>query len=191
MEASVIGKNHPSFGCDQAWFLFAKTDSAGRMGKLLLVEAKNAWSVQTLERIAAADGRVAPDCELLSVHRQCPSIGIRSDRMEEVEYSDFVSDHVELSRVLSDTLSAHSFQSSLTDGDRARLLSDRPAAARSSVPAALPAASDVSEDVLAALVDLGFKKPQAKRIVDSLSPAISGMSVEDALHAALQKAQAA
>jgi hypothetical protein len=189
MEASVIGKSHPSFGCGQAWFLFAKTDSAGRMGKLLLVEAKNAWAVQTLERIAA-DGRVAPDCELLSVHRQCPSIGIRSDRMEEVEYSDFVSDHVELSRVLSDTLSAHSFQSSLTDGDRARLLTDRPAPALSAAPAALPSASDVSDDVMAALIDLGFKKPQAKRIIDSI-PAISGMSVEDALHAALQKAQAA
>ncbi len=181
--ASTIGPGHPSFGCDQAWFLFSKKDRAGRMVKLILVEAKNAWAVQTMERVVSVDGMASPDCELMTVHRQCPSIGIRSDLVEEVEYSDFFSDHVDLSRVLTDSVTSHALQSSFTDADRLRLA---PAPA---TPFRGP--SDVSEDVMAALTDLGYKRPQAKRIVDGLGDSIRDMTLEDALTSALRNAQAA
>lgn len=184
-EASTIGESHPSFGCGQAWFMFAK-QSNGTVSRLLLVEAKTPWAVQTLERIVAKDGRAAPDCELLTVHRQCPSIGIRSDFVEEVEYTDFVTDHVELSRLLTDSLSIHAFQQSLTDSDREALAVHLD---NSSLPME-EVDTGVYEDVTAAMMDLGFKRPQVKRILESIGSAAAGMSMEQLLREALRKSQA-
>jgi hypothetical protein len=183
--APVIKSSHPSFGCNQAWFLFAKKGQNGGLEKLMLVEAKNGRAVQTIERMVAVDGHVADDLELMTVHRQCPSIGIRSDFVEEIDYVDFLANYADSSRIVSDSLISHTFQSSLTHADRTKLLA-------TPVPS-LPESdesSDISEDVVAALTDLGYKMPQAKRMVQAIGHGLKSMAIEDAISAALRNGKA-
>lgn len=191
--ASFLGTEHPSYGCEQAWFLFSVRD-AGRVARLLLVEAKNPWAVQAIERIAGPDGMVSGNCELLTVHRQCPSIGIRSDLVSEVDYVDFMVDVVDPGMIAGDQWAAAAFQRSLSPEDRERALRkmDRAAPAKASalmaavIPIRRAAGPDNYQDVLAALTDLGYKRPQAKRAVDALGPRVNAMPLEDAVKAALQ-----
>lgn len=197
----LLRANHPSYGCDQAWFLFAMT-VGGRIARLLLVEAKNAEAVQTIERIVGADGRASAGCELLTVHRQCPSIGIRSGSVSEVDYVDFMIDVVDPARITSDPMTAKAFQDSLTPESRDRAIRKMDATPRPALPAPAtrevaqvipirrpkfdPAESRNYQDVLAALTDLGYKKPQAKKAVDVLGRRVDEMGLEEAIKAALQ-----
>jgi len=191
--ASFLGTEHPSYGCEQAWFLFSVRD-ARRVARLLLVEAKNPWAVQALERVAGQDGMVSGNCELLTVHRQCPSIGIRSGLVSEVDYVDFVTDIVDPGLIAGDQWAAAAFQRSLSPEDRDRALRKmgRPAPAPAPAGAQVipfrqaPATPDNYQDVLAALTDLGYRKAQAKRAVDALGPRVNAMPLEDAIKAALQ-----
>lgn len=198
MGQQALQTNHPSYGCEQAWFMFAVSTGA-RPVRLLLVEAKNSPAVQAIERIVARDGRASPSCELLTVHRQCPSIGIRSGMVSEVDYVDFMLDVVEPSRIVSDALTAGAFQESLGPEGRARALrkmeemadpepEEGPVARVIPMrPRFDPATSGTYQDVLAALTDLGYKKPQAKKAVDALGPAVDGMELSEAVKAALQR----
>jgi len=201
MEArSVLGTDHPSHGCEQAWFLFSVRDG-GRVSRLLLVEARNAWAVQALERVAGADGAVSGNCDLLTVHRQCPSIGIRSDLVREVEYVDFMVDMVDPGRIAGDQWAAAAFQRSLTAEDRSRAI-EKMGRTAPGAPARTPAAPSASnvvpirrfnpedsrnyQDVLAALSDLGYRRAQAKKAADTIGPRIDSMDLGDAVKAALQ-----
>lgn len=200
-QTKLLRADHPSYGCEQAWFLFAMT-VGGRIARLLLVEAKNAEAVQTVERIVGSDGHVSASCELLTVHRQCPSIGIRSGSVSETDYVDFMVDVVDPARITSDPLTAKSFQDSLSPEERDRALRKmdavpvRPALpAPPSQPAMAkvipirrfdPAESRNYQDVMAALTDLGYKKPQAKKAVDALGRRVDEMGLEEAIKAALQ-----
>lgn len=196
----LLRASHPSHGCEQAWFLFAMT-VGGRIARLLLVEARSTDAVQTLERIVGPDGRASANCELLTVHRQCPSIGIRSDSVSETDYVDFMIDVVDPARITSDPLTAKAFQDSLTPEDRGRAIQKMSAAPVRQAPPALPEAGmakviplrrfDPAEsrnyhDVMAALTDLGYKKPQAKKAVDALGRRVDEMSLEEAIKTALQ-----
>lgn len=172
---------------------------AGNVARLLLVEARNEWAVQAIERIVAADGTASRNCELLTVHRQCPSIGIRSDFVSEVEYVDFMVDVVDPGRIAGDQWTAAAFQQSLTPEDRSKALNKmsrpvpaRPAPTCSNVvpmrrpPAFNPETSDNYQDVMAALTDLGYKRPQAKRALDALGPRVDEVPLADAIKEALQ-----
>ena len=209
----LLRVNHPSYDCEQAWFLFAMT-VGGQISRLLLVEAKNVQAVQTIERIVGYDGHVSTGCELLTVHRQCPSIGIRSDLVSETDYVDFMIDVVDPARIISDPLTAKAFQDSLTLEDREQALQKMdesslpikedppdPAPAPAPAPALAPAPemakvipirgfdpaeSRSYQDVMAALTDLGYKKAQAKKAVDALGSRVDEMGLEDAIKVALQ-----
>lgn len=193
--ASILSNEHPSYGCEQAWFLFS-VQSDGRISKLLLIEAKNIWAVQTLERLAV-DGLVSQNCQLLAVHRRCSDVGIRSDLVDEIDYVDFILDVVDPRRITGDQWAAASFQQSLTPSDRAKALNkmQAPVAPRAAVvdnvvpirPQVFdPENSENYQDVLAALTDLGYKRPQAKRAVDALGSRVDEMSLANAVKAALQ-----
>ena len=198
---SVLSTEHPSYGCEQAWFLFSVKD-AGRVARLLLVEARNEWAVQAVERIVAADGTVSQNCELLTVHRQCPSIGIRSDLVSEVDYVDFMVDVVDPGRIAGDQWTAAAFQQSLTPEDRSKAIEkmSRPAFPSAAVPARgnvipmrrpqprpfSPESSDNYQNALAALTDLGYKRPQAKRAVDALGSRVDDIPLVEAIKESLQ-----
>lgn len=218
--ANLVGYDHPAFGYNQAWYLFALTNERG-MARILLVEAPNPWAIQTMERVVAKDGRVSPNCELLSMHLY--PIGVRSNRVNHVGYVDFMLDMVEQNRILADALVAHSFHMSLSDQDKAyanikldaiakmqeaiadKKLSDELDAVRYSrvpflpeadvidVPAEVvePAESPIYQKVMAALLDLGFKKPQAKKILDDMGSRVYHESAENLIKSALQQLHAA
>lgn len=196
MNDSILSREHPSYGCEQAWFLFSIRD-AGRVSRLLLVEARSSQAVQAIERVAASDGRVSDNCELLTVHRQCPTIGIRSDLVSEADYVDFMIDVVDPGRIAGDQWAAAAFQGSLTPEDRSRAIGKmgRPAAAESAPAEVVPMRPSVRfdpdrsgnyQDALAALTDLGYKRAQAKRALDSLGPRVDQLPLEEAIKAALQ-----
>ena len=195
--ANLIGRDHPSFGICHAWFLFSVTDlKVGRISRLLLVETRNAWAVQTLERIAY-DGKASPNCELLTVHREC-DIGIRSNMVEEVQYVDFMLDMVHPDRLLRDALVTTGFQRSLTPEEVAyakQKMSESPCAPMlaSSEPEVLESFGPESanyQNVLAALTDLGYKQGQARKVLSELGPEAADMKLEDLVKLALQQCRA-
>lgn len=99
--ANLINQNHPSFGAKSMWFLFA-TQVNGSYRRMLLVEAKNPWAIQCMERILGSDQRVSPTCHCILVFRDC-DIGRRHDMAEEISLQEFVETMVEPSRLLDDS----------------------------------------------------------------------------------------
>jgi len=196
--AQLIGPQHPSFGCSQALFVFAIKNPHGEgFGRILLVKAENPWAVQTIERVAW-EGQVNPTCELLSVHREVTDLGTRSDLAEEIGYVDFMLDIVETSRLLEDVSITTAFDQSLTDKDRkyARAkLAETPEAVEDTprhlqlVHSFDPTQSSNYQTATAALSDLGFKKPQVKKMLDDLGPEVDQMSLESVIKACLQGAR--
>lgn len=196
----MLREDHPSYGCDQAWFLFSMSSSK-TITRLLLVEAKNEYSVATIERIVAM-GRINSSCELLTVHRQCDSIGIRSEMVTSVDYIDFMLDVVDPSRIISDPLTAQSFRNSMSQEDRVKAMSKMDATQDEEpdgcdledvkLADVIPirrfnsSNSQNYQDVLAALMDLGYKKLQARKSVDSLGSTVDELELGDAVKAALQ-----
>lgn len=215
--------NMNSFGYQQAWFLFALTRD-GAMVRLFLVEAKNPWAIQTLERVTQ-DGRVSPTCELLSVSRHA-SVDFRSRKLHEVKYVDFMLDIVEHGRVLQNAVVASTFEQSLTAEEKyyanAKLEQMMHLEARKprlipvgTPPPAFPPPPELMEaqtapmvidveaevfdsdssviyqQALAALTDLGFKKPQAKKILDDMGAEVETQTIEGVIKTALQRLQAA
>lgn len=211
--ANLIGPNHPSFGNQQAWFLFALSNEQGAMVRLLLVEARNAWAVQTLERVAADGGQVGPNCELISVSRHA-SMDFRSRKVTEVKYVDFMLDIVEHGRLMQDTLVTTSFEQSLSDAEkqyanaklnammklemaRPQLTAVKPPPPQYPLPpemeefGAAPVVIDVPVEVfdaessvtyqqaMAALTDLGFKKPQVKKVLDDMGSRVADRTIEE------------
>jgi len=158
---SILQPSHPSYGCTQAWFVFGVLNPAGDITRVLIVEAKNIWAVQTLERVSNKDNRVNDHCELMTVGRQCASLGTRSDRAVEVSYVDFLIDIVEPHRLVEDHYIATTFDRSLTDADRAYAAKKLEALEKQSrVPEQVPEQSipDLTEAELEALYDEDAKQ---------------------------------
>ncbi len=111
----IFDRNHPSFGTDQAVFMFALTDTTtGVMNRFLLIEVTNPHAVITLERLVHQDGKVADNCALVAVFRNNQSVGIRHELLEEVPYVDFMLDIVSIERILNDAVVSTTFKQSLT-----------------------------------------------------------------------------
>jgi len=105
---------HPSFDTDQAWFLYAAANPRGPgFCRLLLVEAKSRPAVAFLERVSDG-GRVSSTVSLMTVHRQCPVIGIRSELVEEIPFDVFANDIVERSRVDRDPLAVQAYREAMS-----------------------------------------------------------------------------
>lgn len=161
--------SHPSHGCKQAYFLFGLRAGSG-FSKMLIVLAENEHAVAFVERLVASDNRVSPTCELLSVHRDCSSIGARSDMVEEVPFGNFALDMVERSRVTRDPLAYEALQEALKK--------------RAGAPAAQ--AQEENPDLLEALKGLGFKTPQARKLIRESGAA--SLPIDEAVKACLRRA---
>jgi hypothetical protein len=194
--SKYLTPEHPSHSCDQAWFLFAVTSPRHPgFGRLLLVEAKNHAAVSFLERISADGGRVSQTCVLMTVHRQCQTIGIRSDLAEEVLFSDFANHMVDRKLVERDELAVKAYREAVA-GAAAGLSVPSPSlpapprvqkASSLSTVRKAPDRGPLYQDALAALTspDLGFKKARAEAALDSLGD-LNGMSLSEVVAAGLR-----
>ena len=175
---------------------------------MILVEAKGPWAVQTMERLLQKDGAVSDTCFSLLVHRECPSIGIRAEIVEEVSYVDFMLDVVEPGRLLEDSIVSVSLRNSLTAEERAhasrKLENPAPVPARVQNPVPVPAQAPVLRVVknsmsppmeetptyaklTGGLIHLGFKKADVKKFIDSLGPRLHSEKIEDLIRLGIKE----
>lgn len=169
------------------------------MSKMVLVEAKNSWAVQTTELLLMKDGTVSKDCFILLVHRECESIGIRAETVEEVSYADFMTDFVDPERFLADGAVSDSLKRSLSKEDRSylrekirlsRKTPDGPAEVRASEitkPQISAGTEDVRIKLTGGLLHLGFKKSEVGSFVDGLGSRLKTEKVEDLLRLGIQE----
>lgn len=184
LDEAILDRDHPSFGTAQATFQFAMEDvRTGALSRLVSVEAKNPYAVAAIERVLVKnDQRVSPNCRVLCVFRDCRSVGVRDDLVEEVPYVDFMTDIVEPGWLLSDAGIAACFSKSITPEERehalakARALDAAPSRPRlSAVRDEEPddeepeeAGTDQREQLVAALAGMGFKKAAVEKFVRGL-----------------------
>lgn len=201
--SDVIDQTHPSFGCSQAWFTVAvcRPGSPGAMSRLLLVEAKNAWAVAAIERVAATDGgRVSPTGFIVAVHRECQDVAMRSDLVDEIDYVDFMLDVVEPGRLLEDTIVATAFRLSLSEEDRSRAMlklrattpdmSPDPAPVVRPFQVPAPARKDpgpAAERLTCGLVGLGFKAGSVRKMVESMGDRPAHEPIEALMREAISR----
>lgn len=160
----LLKPEHPSYACDQAWFLFGMR-KLGATVRLFLVEASGRSQVHLLERLSEG-GSVSPTCALMAVFRSCPDVGIRSDAVEEISIEDFVDSLVAPER-------------------RVPVPAPEPARAEA-VPKKIKRPGSVRTEAMAALVGLGFKKDQAADMISVLGPKVEEMGLEELVKAALR-----
>lgn len=158
----LLKPSHPSYSCDQAWFLFGMSKSGGIV-RLFLVEARGRAQVHLLERVSAG-GAVSPSCRLLAVHRSCQDVGIRSELVEEVALDEFMGSLVAPELRLP--------VPSPDDGDS----EDGPRRTKEATKA----------EAMAALTGLGFKKDQAASMIAGVGSGAESMGLEDLVKAALR-----
>jgi hypothetical protein len=178
----LLNRNHPSYGCGQAVFLFSEGD------RLYLVEADNSWKVQVLERLLSEDGSVSPTCQNLAIFRNNEDNARRSERVEVIEYARFMTDMVQSSRLLVDSAMSYSYRCSLSS-EEAEWTSRRleelireegmeaqapviPMTAQSREEAPSVSSQAIENKISrleGGLVGLGFKKTQIKKWVSSLT----------------------
>lgn len=167
--SEYLKPEHPSYGCEQAWFLLAVRNHRGPgMCRLLLVEAKSAAAVAFVERVAD-DGRVSETASVMAVFRSCAHVGIRSELTEEVGFADFANDIVDRARVDRDPLAVRAYREA-TSGN--------PSAA----PPAAPRAGRNYEEIMPILKSLGFGD-RAQAVLAKID--VESMPVRDALQAAI------
>lgn len=172
MSSKYLRPGHPSHDCEQAWFMFAMKNHRGPgFGRVILVEAKSHAAVAFIERIVSDSVMASETCELLTVHRQCPSIGIRSDMADEVQFDDFACDIVDRAKVDRDPLALQAYKEATS----------APAPRRTPVPKR----GERHDLAMAALADLGFKRPQAESMLSKVED-VEGRTFEDVIRAALR-----
>ena len=191
--SKYLKSEHPSYKTDQAWFLFAVLNPKGSgFGRLLLVEALNHAAVSFIERVISDDGRASNTCELMSVHRQCPSVAIRSDKIEEVSFIDFALDMVDRAKIDRDPLAVEAFKEATGETRKTPVPPLAPSMRKTpSNPVTKPVPvprQDMKkyEDAMAALTGLGFKRPQAAAMLKPLENRLSTMAIEEVIRESLR-----
>ncbi|HED06323.1 MAG TPA: hypothetical protein ENI61_06540 [Ignavibacteria bacterium] len=201
----ILNEKHPSYGCKQAIFLFSICDEESTVKRLILVEAANEMAVQTIEIVTNKDGLVNEFCELISVYRNCDNVGIRSNFISVVEYTDFIIDIIDPKRLALDEEVSKAVILSLTCDDHDKIIkklgldieefnkneylepdSDSVIECAQESEKFNPNESSNYNSVLSMLVNLGYKKNQAKKAVDALGSNIDQMTLSDAAKSALQ-----
>ena len=219
--ANTIGKTHPSYGTHHAWFLFSIMNS-NDVARILIVEAKGPWAVQTIEMIVNEDQKVSKNCTLLAVGRDHRNIGIRSPLVCQVAYVDFMIDIVDHGRLLDNAAIATAFSRSLSDNERryasqklvkmeqtmerARKTQGSALLTRPKAPGAAqspsfvlpsphrvfdPDTSNGYQTLMETLMDLGFKKPRIKNVLQEMGSRVDEAPMGTLLKEALQKFQTA
>lgn len=192
--ASFIGHDHPSYGTAQAWFTFAMR-VRGAVTKVFLVNAKNPWAVQCIERLLGEDQKVSTTCECLMVFRDC-SIGIRGDLAEEISFEEFVSVIVDKDRFLNDPLTIEAFQQAISATSMPLLAAPpprrpQPAPVKTVAEKAAPAPKKAIggpgyAKVSGVLTGLGYKQAQLEPILKGLDVDFESGNVNEIVHTALQ-----
>jgi hypothetical protein len=176
--------------------------------------------------MAAEDGKVSSNCELLSVFYEKGSI--RSRRVQEVKYVDFMLDVVDPGYLMQNTVVTTSFEQSLSkeekryanakldamvELDRAKpqlvpvgppppqypLPPEMEDVPRLEAPVVIdttaevfnPETSVIYQQAMAALTDLGFKKPQVKKVLDDMGYRMEDDAIENVIKQALRQLQVA
>jgi hypothetical protein len=190
--SKYLKSEHPSYKTDQAWFLFAVLNPKGSgFGRLLLVEALNHAAVSFIERVVSDDGKASSTCELMSVHRQCPSVAIRSDKIEEVLFRDFALDMVDRAKIDRDPLAVEAFKEAVGETRKTPVPPAAPSTRKPLNPVVKPIPVPQKdmvkyENVMAALVNLGYKKAQAAAMLKPLEDSLSSMTLEQAIRESLK-----
>jgi hypothetical protein len=188
----MLDQNHASFGCDQAYFIFGITkEGDSHLCRLMLVEASNAYAVYTIEKILLNDGKVSKTCYIISVHRDCKSIGIRSDVMQQIRYVDFMIDMVDPGRIVADPTISTSFKNSLSPEEREytdqkiEILNSANSEEKIEInhdSVKQPITNnvdDVKSQLEYGLIGMGFKKSMVKKCIDGLKDEIQKNKIED------------
>jgi hypothetical protein len=185
-------KDHPSFGCGQAWFVFMRTDRPG----LTIVGALNHWAVFALERLMVKDSQISKSHVCMAVFRDIREVGFWDDRAENMTYIDFMLNIVGSDRLLSDPVIANAWKQSLSNSEKeivqkklAKIIEEKnkresdsydirnnpflspdgPRAVFASSPLkVVPNLERVRETLEGALCGLGFKRPSVSKFVKSI-----------------------
>lgn len=196
----AIDRDHPSFGCDKAVFIFHFEDVKGR-DKNILVEASNGWAVALLERLAAREQWVSDFCFLQAVIRDPSSFGIRvRNSLIQMSLVDFVLDVVNRDYLMDDVMAVSCLARALSDEEKEHLnhrldseVPDEPE--RSEEPEeyeeepeeyikpvqSVGKTEKVSIRVVHALCSLGFSKKDVEKWAVKFDP--TGMSMEEVMRA--------
>lgn len=189
--SKYLQPEHPSYAVDQAWFLFAVSNPRGPgFCRLLLVEAKNHAAVSFLERVGV-DGKVSPTVSLMSVHRQCDMIGIRSDLLDEVEFPVFATDMVERHRVERDPLAVQAYlEATAPEKPELKVVKPLPPPARPTAQSPSPVRSSGQnhKKIVEVLGELGFQEV-ATSVLNNLGD-VETMPLGEALQAAVDACRA-
>jgi len=193
----ILPAGHPSIGAQRAVFLFV----IGQNNHLLSVEATNEWAILCLERLLLVDGRVSDACEVLQVVRGHASVGMRSERADEVPFADFMTDIVDPGRVTADSVVSMAFGRALSPEENERIQQklelarntvedvfegfDAPVSETVEEESDAPESGDTAQPdrLTSALVNLGFKKPEVRRVVAALGDRV----LTDDLHSLIRE----
>lgn len=205
MSVDILDSKHPSFRTTQAWFQFAISSSDKLIDKLILVEAKCEASVATIEYILSHDCHVSDNCFVISVMRQCPDIGMRSELIDEMPYVEFMLKIVDSDRLLASSSLLSCFRSSLSEDEKriAHQISsslieeeDNKSVSRylhDSETIESPAQTDQQEigpdrakTLMFALSNMGFQKRQVSRWVAEKGDSIHHGTIQDQIRDALK-----
>lgn len=186
---SILHEDHPSYGCDKAWFIFSD-NKVGIVNRLILVEARNTFAVQTLEAIAASnDGMMNDTCELHMVIRNPESIGIRSDFVEGMDYVVFITEIVDASKIVSNSLVCAALQNSLPVGECNAATAELFSGIRNTPNKPEPKTvvdSHIYDNAMSALIGMGFSKLQAVNLINSVGPQANSMDLNSLIKQALK-----
>lgn len=175
-----------------------------------MIHAPNRWAVQTLERIlVVGNGYVNPTMKIVGVFRNTGNVGIRDSLLREISYPEFITSVVAHSHLVEDPVTSFAFSKSLEDPtlrkealqSLKRLdMAEPPRAVNpfevaetepeSNVipfrPRTNPEQSAIYQQAMAALTDLGYKKPQTKQVLATIDN-IEEMAIEEVIKISLQR----
>jgi len=185
---NILDKDHPSFGTKNAAFLFAIGT------RFLTVEAKNPYAVAALERLLMNNNQSVSDtCRVICVFRDYHNVGVRDDLVEEVSYVDFMTDIVNPSWLLTDTVTVTCFSKSISPEDRKHAMERAHAFKEASeghspreATKSGPAGSETRVQLVSALVGMGFKKNAVEKFARGLGDRVNKEPLTDLIREGLR-----
>ena len=163
-----------------------------------------------MERLLLTDQKASDNCQVLQIIRDHRNTGKRNPMTEEIPFVDFMLDIVDMDRLLGghkdDVLVLECFRRSLSDAERQRAFAKLQAiqnipvpgvfdgyVAPKAVPVALTLVKtpirtgvDQSDRLITALVGLGFKKTDVRKVVSGLGDKVYSDDLQVLLQSALR-----
>jgi len=176
----ILYEGHPSSNTNRAVYMFALA-SGDQVSRFLLVEAENRWAVLALERILLQGGQVSDNCRVMAIFRDTLSLGVRDALVTEIPYVDFMTDIVDLGRIVEDPIAKYCFGQSLSSDQKqyvARKFESSDAVqepVETETAIVVRSSSDPEQPakIANALCGLGFKKSEVRKFVQSLGSRVT------------------